>query len=70
MFRIAIVGRPNSGKSTLFNKLIRESKATTFELPGTTRDYIYGEGMVYDKKISFLDTGGISFDVKTDISKK
>lgn len=70
MFRIAIVGRPNSGKSTLFNKLIRESKATTFELPGTTRDYIYGEGMVYDKKISFLDTGGISFDAKTDISKK
>ncbi|HON83156.1 MAG TPA: ribosome biogenesis GTPase Der, partial [Caldisericia bacterium] len=70
MFRIAIVGRPNSGKSTLFNKLIKESKATTFELPGTTRDYIYGEGMVYDKKISFLDTGGISFDAKTDISKK
>jgi len=70
MFRIAIVGRPNSGKSTLFNKLIKESKATTFELPGTTRDYIYGEGVVFDKKISFLDTGGISFDDKTEINKK
>jgi len=70
MFRIAIVGRPNSGKSTLFNKLIKESKATTFELPGTTRDYIYGEGVVFDKKISFLDTGGISFDDKTEIDKK
>jgi len=70
MFRVAIVGKANSGKSTLFNKLIKESKATTFELPGTTRDYIYGEGLVFDKKISFLDTGGISFDDKTEIDKK
>jgi len=70
MFRVAIVGKANSGKSTLFNKLIKESKATTFELPGTTRDYIYGEGVVFDKKISFLDTGGISFDDKTEIDKK
>lgn len=70
MFRVAIVGKANSGKSTLFNKLIKESKATTFELPGTTRDYIYGEGVVFDKKISFLDTGGISFDDKTEINKK
>lgn len=70
MFRVAIVGKANSGKSTLFNKLIKESKATTFELPGTTRDYIYGEGLVFDKKISFLDTGGISFDDKTEINKK
>lgn len=70
MFRIAIVGRPNSGKSTLFNKLIKESKATTFELPGTTRDYIYGEGMIFDKRVSFLDTGGISFDDQKDLTKK
>lgn len=70
MFRIAIVGRPNSGKSTLFNKLIKESKATTYELPGTTRDYIYGEGMIFDKKVSFLDTGGISFDDQKDLTRK
>jgi len=70
MFRIAIVGRPNSGKSTLFNRLIKESKATTFELPGTTRDYIYGEGFIFDKRVSFLDTGGISFDESTELTKK
>lgn len=70
MFKIAIVGRPNTGKSTLFNTLIKKSKAVTFELPGTTRDYIYGEGEIYGKKVSFLDTGGISFDEKTEISEK
>ncbi len=70
MFKVAIVGRPNSGKSTLFNRLIKESKATTFELPGTTRDYIYGEGIIFDKKVSFLDTGGISFDESTELIKK
>lgn len=70
MFKIAIVGRPNTGKSTLFNRLIKESKATTYELPGTTRDYIYGEGKIFDKKVSFLDTGGISFKTIDDLSKQ
>lgn len=70
MFRVAIVGRANSGKSTLFNRLIKQSKATTYELPGTTRDYIYGEGVVFGKRVSFLDTGGISFDENTELTKK
>jgi len=70
MFKIAIVGRPNTGKSTLFNTLIKRSKAVTFELPGTTRDYIYGEGEIDGKRVSFLDTGGISFDEKTELSEK
>ncbi|MDI6861708.1 MAG: ribosome biogenesis GTPase Der [Caldisericia bacterium] len=70
MFKIAIVGRPNTGKSTLFNTLIKKSKAVTYELPGTTRDYIYGEGFINGKKVSFLDTGGISFDEKTELSEK
>ncbi|MCX8095501.1 MAG: ribosome biogenesis GTPase Der [Caldisericia bacterium] len=70
MFKIAIVGRPNTGKSTLFNTLIKKSKAVTYELPGTTRDYIYGEGIINGKKVSFLDTGGISFNEKTEIGEK
>lgn len=70
MFKIAIVGRPNTGKSTLFNNLIKRSKAVTYELPGTTRDYIYGEGEIFGKKVSFLDTGGISFDEKTELNEK
>ncbi len=70
MFKIAIVGRPNTGKSTLFNTLIKRSKAVTYELPGTTRDYIYGEGEIFEKKVSFLDTGGISFDKEERLSEK
>ncbi|MBC7194873.1 MAG: ribosome biogenesis GTPase Der [Caldisericia bacterium] len=70
MFKIAIVGRPNTGKSTLFNTLIKRSKAVTYELPGTTRDYIYGEGEILGKKVSFLDTGGISFDTEERLSEK
>lgn len=69
MFRIAIVGRPNTGKSTLFNKLIKRSKSVTWGLPGTTRDYVYGEGEIGGKKVSFLDTGGISFE-DTELAEK
>ena len=69
MFRVAIVGRPNTGKSTLFNRLIKRSKSVTWELPGTTRDYVYGEGNIGDKKVSFLDTGGISFE-ESELTEK
>ena len=61
---IAIVGRPNVGKSTLFNKLIGERRSIVEDTPGVTRDRIYGETEWRGKKLVVIDTGGI--EPKTD----
>jgi GTPase len=59
MFQIAIVGRPNVGKSTLFNRLCGSRKAIVGDEAGITRDRIYGSVRWNDKSISVLDTGGM-----------
>ena len=61
---MAIVGRPNVGKSTLFNKLIGERRSIVEDVPGVTRDRIYGETEWCGRKLSVIDTGGI--EPKTD----
>ena len=61
---IAIVGRPNVGKSTLFNKLIGERRSIVEDTPGVTRDRIYGQTEWRGKKLTIVDTGGI--EPKTD----
>jgi GTP-binding protein len=56
---IALVGRPNVGKSTLFNQLTRSRDALVADLPGLTRDRKYGDARVEDKSFIVIDTGGI-----------
>jgi GTP-binding protein len=55
---VVLVGRPNVGKSTLFNRLTRSRDALVADLPGLTRDRHYGQGRMGEKPFIVVDTGG------------
>jgi GTPase len=63
---IALVGRPNVGKSTLFNRLIGQRKAIVEDLPGTTRDRLYGESFWNGREFIVVDTAGLLFEEEDD----
>src|SRR5215813_822118 len=59
---VALVGRPNVGKSTLFNRLVGEHRAVVHDQPGTTRDRLYGTVEWRDRTFTVVDTGGIGLE--------
>lgn len=61
---IALVGRPNVGKSTLFNRLTRSRDALVANIPGLTRDRHYGQGRFGDRRFIVIDTGGLEPDAE------
>ena len=61
---IALVGRPNVGKSTLFNQMTRSRDALVADFPGLTRDRKYGEGNYEGQRFIVIDTGGLTGDEK------
>ncbi len=64
--RVAIIGRPNVGKSTLFNRLLGEERSIVHDLPGTTRDAIDTVVETEDGPVCFIDTAGLRRPSKTD----
>jgi GTPase len=63
---IALVGRPNVGKSTFFNRLIGERKAIVEDIPGTTRDRLYGDSFWNGREFIVVDTAGLLFEEEDD----
>ena len=70
MQTVCLVGKPNVGKSSIFNRLIKENKSIIMDTPGVTRDRIYGKVEYNNKRFHLIDTGGISLgddDFQRDI---
>ncbi|EHJ46208.1 ribosome-associated GTPase EngA [Solidesulfovibrio carbinoliphilus subsp. oakridgensis] len=67
---VAIVGRPNVGKSTLFNRLAKRPKAITHDRPGVTRDRLEATVELDDRIVTLIDTGGMDFDAPEGLERQ
>ncbi|MBN9565526.1 MAG: ribosome biogenesis GTPase Der [Alphaproteobacteria bacterium] len=67
--RIALIGRPNVGKSTLFNRITGKKKAIVNDMPGVTRDRRYGETDFFGLNVTFVDTPGMEDPADTPLKK-
>ncbi|MBO7308266.1 MAG: 50S ribosome-binding GTPase, partial [Kiritimatiellae bacterium] len=59
---VSLVGRPNTGKSALFNRIAKKRVAIVFDQPGVTRDRVTREVDILNRRVMLVDTGGIAFD--------
>src|ERR1700753_3207964 len=69
-FTIAIIGRPNVGKSTLFNRLVGQKLALVDDAPGVTRDRREGEAKLYDLRFTIIDTAGLDEGAKGSLTAR
>src|SRR3954464_7641248 len=69
-FKIAIIGRPNVGKSTLFNRLVGQKLALVDDLPGVTRDRREGEARLGDLDFTIIDTAGLDEGAKGSLTAR
>ena len=67
---VALIGQPNSGKSTLFNRVTRSTDALVDDFPGVTRDRHFGDASWNEVEFTLVDTGGFSYDHKDPFSEK
>jgi GTP-binding protein len=67
---VAIIGRPNVGKSTLFNRLIGERRAIVDETAGLTRDRLYGQVAWRRRRFTLVDTAGLDFEASSDLRRE
>lgn len=63
---VAMIGRPNVGKSTLFNRLAQKNLAIVNPIPGTTRDWKQAEGQIGPLPLDIIDTGGLELSRGSD----
>ncbi len=69
-FTVAVVGRPNVGKSTLFNRLVGKKHAIVDDMPGVTRDWRDGVASIGPLKFKVIDTAGVEDDIKDEMGQK